>query len=175
MAESLIDTKYDHRRNLPKTEMGFEEFLISNGVQAARQFPVLGCPFVKNKAGKHEADYRIQNAKGDELFIEVKGSLTYFEVNKLLFLTEVYKRPFYILEVTNEDWMGACGNERGATGKKIAGVTLQQYEEIRQFWMGNKSAQEMNDLASTRLHQYIEVRNNDLKVWTDKYRQYEGA
>lgn len=172
---TLIDTKYDHRRSLPQTEGDFEGFLVANGIQAARQFPVLGCPFVKNKAGKHEADYRIQNAKGDELFIEVKGSLTYFEVNKLLFLTEVYKRPFYILEVTNEDWMGACGNERGAAGKKIAEVTQLQYEEIRQFWMGNKRAREMNDLASARLHQYIEVRNNDLKDWADKYRQCEGA
>lgn len=62
-----------------------------------------GIPF--NKGGQHEVDFRLVSSKGEELFVEVKGEMTLLEINKLQYLLNETSYNFYVLQLTEIDWI----------------------------------------------------------------------
>ena len=53
---------------------------------------------------KHDVDLVLTSRNGDRLYVEIKGQMTYLEVNKLKYLLGL-RRNFYILQLTEIDWI----------------------------------------------------------------------
>ena len=122
------------------------------------------CSF--NKSYNHRTDFYI---KKPQLCIEVKGDLTYFEVNKQKWLHD-YKKDynFYLLVLTNEDWISRCpidGKENCAYIERAIDVQL---EELKDFIGGRLKLEELVEKSWQRLCHYIETRNKDLNAWNER-------
>ena len=98
--------------------------------------------------------------------------MSYSSVNELQYLLRYSGHKFYILQVTNEDWMGLY--EKGKHGnktKKIDANREAQYEEIKDFINGKKTAQAMADISMRRLKEFVKVRMGDLERWKQRLRE----
>lgn len=161
----MIDTTNDKRKKMPDTEREFLDFL--NGIANAKgtaQVEVSDCPFTAH--WKHKVDFVLENTKGESLYVEVKGWMSYASVNELRYLLEYSKHDFYILQVTNEDWMGLYDKvKHKSTQKKIDDNKKAQYDEIRDFVNGRKSICQMVDVSRKRLEEFVKIRAGDLERW----------
>lgn len=162
------DTTNDMRKNIPETEKRFLEFLNGfTNVKCKAQVEILNCPFTAY--WKHKVDFVIRNNKGEELYVEVKGWMSYSSVNELRYLLEYSGYSFYILQVTNEDWMGIYEKAKHKSGsKKVEANRKAQYEEIKDFINGTKTAQDMVDVSRQRLEEFVKVRKGDLGRWRER-------
>lgn len=147
-----------------KSECGLkpnEDFVYNKGIG--------DCPF--NKSYNYRTDFYIKKYK---LCIEVKGDLTYFEVNKQMWLHDYRKDyNFYLLVLTNEDWINRCpidGREKDTYIERAIDVQL---EELKDFINGSLKLERLVEKSWQRLSQYIKTRGEDLDVWNDrlKYRK----
>lgn len=98
-----------------------------------------------------------------DLYIEIKGFMTLFNVNKLLYLLK--KRlptNFCILQMTDETWIPEIYKDKTLTSinKKIDKSIEIQFDEIK-----NLSAQELHDISLKRLEAYIELNKRELEDW----------
>ena len=160
-----IDTTNDLRKNVPETEKRLLGFLNGfTNVKGAAQVEILDCPFTAR--WKHKVDFSIENDKGERLYIEVKGWMSYSSVNELRYLLECPECNLYILQVTNEDWMGLYEKAKHeSASKKIEANRKAQYEEIKDFINGTKTVQNMVDVSRQRLEEFVRVREGDLERW----------
>ena len=158
-----IDTTNDMRNNMPETEKDFLQFL-GDITKGKAQVEILDCPFTAR--WKHKVDFVIENNNGEQLYVEVKGWMSYSSVNELKYLLEYSGYNFYILQVTNEDWMGLYEKmKHKSVSKKIEANRKAQYEEIKDFINGTKTAQNMVDISRQRLEEFVKVREGDLERW----------
>ena len=128
------------------------------------QEKVKNCPFVRNH--EHKADFMIISMKGEKLYIEVKGQMTYFEVNKLRFLLERHEEKFYVLQLTEIDWINDVSNDINlSTAEKSKSIYEQQFLELLEFYKGDKTSSEMNELSKQRLDYFVNARAKDIENW----------
>ena len=152
----------------PITEKVVRWYLATNGVDLDHlktSKEIGNCPF--NKNNNHKVDYLLtSNARNEELYIEVKGQMTYSEVNKLWFLLEHSGKNFYILQLTEPDWiMDNSSNPKISKTKMSKKAFEKQFKELLAFYNGEMNAQQMTQLSQDRLKQFIENRNNEYKSW----------
>lgn len=162
----------------PKTEREFEEFLIQLrekvNVDYEKQKPIDGCPFARR--GKHKVDFVLTTAESSTLYVEVKGWMSYRSVNELKYLLEYSGQDFYILQVTNEDWMGLCLPQKyKSIQKKIEENKKVQYQEIEEFLRGELTSSEMSNRSKKRLAAFRRVRARDLPRWLKEKKRQENA
>ena len=102
---------------------------------------------------------------GDKLYVEIKGQMTYLEVNKLRYLLGL-RRNFYILQLTEIDWDEQYNKDKhGTKFQKSKQDFHNQIDELVKFVEGEISGKELNDKSIKRLNDYIEYRNDDIKRW----------
>ena len=103
------------------------------------------CPF--NKDGIHYADYLLKSEKGEDLYIEIKGQMTYLEVNKLKFLHQYSSKSIYILQLTEIDWISEY-HPCGCLSKmqKSKSDFDFQLRELLEFYHGRKTAKQMSKI-----------------------------
>lgn len=152
---------------VPITEKIVKWELLKNNVPEDKiesQAKVNSCPFTKSKV--HKADFLIISENGERLYIEVKGQMTYSEVNKLRFLLEKNSNCFYILQLTEIDWIEeVSSNANLSDAEKSKKSYEQQFLELSDFYKGTKTAEEMNKLSIERLKYFIKVREKDVEKW----------
>ena len=89
----------------PKTEKAVYWTLEKKGLivneQFEKQMPISDIPFCKSN--KHKVDLILKNSEGEKLYVEIKGEMTYLEVNKLRYLLDKTHYNFYILQLTEID------------------------------------------------------------------------
>lgn len=122
-------------------------------------------PFTKSK--KHKVDLMLTSRIDEsKLYVEIKGMMTYWEVNKLKFLLTETGKDFYILQLTELDWIKPY---RGKSAKAAFNKSKKDFEtqvnELVDFVNGSKTGEELAELSKTRLQEYLEYRNNDLDNW----------
>lgn len=119
-----------------------------------------------NKSKKHAVDLTLKSRKdGDKLYVEIKGQMTYLEVNKLRYLLGL-RRNFYILQLTEIDWDEQYNKDKhGTKFQKSKQDFHNQIDELVKFVEGEISGKELNDKSIKRLNDYIEYRNDDIKRW----------
>ena len=150
-------------KSMPTTECLFQHFLEHNGLECGTDFHVQekieGCPFVKR--GSHKSDFYFPKL---DLYVEVKGYLTYYSVSTLHWLLKHSHENLYVLEVTNEDWLGRC-DEGETAWKKISRDTIKQFNEILEFVRSGKVPDDINKQMLKRLSDYVRVRHGDVARW----------
>lgn len=120
-----------------------------------------------NKGKKHDVDLILTSRDGNKLYVEIKGQMTYLEVNKLRYLLGL-RRHFYILQLTEIDWIEPY--DKGIHGSKYQKSKKDfenQIEELVKFVNGELTGKELSERSSKRLEDYIEYRSHDLDIWKD--------
>lgn len=118
-----------------------------------------------NKGKKHDVDLILTSRDGNKLYVEIKGQMTYLEVNKLRYLLGL-RRHFYILQLTEIDWIESYDKSKhGSKYQKSKKDFEDQIEELVKFVNGELSGKELSDLSIKRLNDYIEYRSQDLDRW----------
>lgn len=154
----------------PKTEKAVYWTLEKRGFTENEQFekqkPIFNIPFCKSN--KHKVDLILKNSKGEKLYVEIKGEMTYLEVNKLRYLLDHTPYNFYILQLTEIDWIKPF--ERSKFKRKILKSKDDfetQIDELIGFVEGTFSAEQLTKSSRKRLMSYIKYRGKDLKRWRE--------
>ena len=143
-------------------EEAFKSFLEKNNIEykipTKKEYSITDIPFNKTKV--YRPDFYLPEK---DLYIEIKGFMTLFNVNKLLYLLK--KRlptNFCILQMTDETWIPEIYQDKTLTSinKKIDKSIEIQFDEIK-----NLSAQELHDISLNRLEAYIELNKRELEDW----------
>lgn len=143
-------------------EDAFKSFLEKNNIEykipSKKEYSITDIPFNKTKV--YRPDFYLPEK---DLYIEIKGFMTLFNVNKLLYLLK--KRlptNFCILQMTDETWIPEIYKDKTLTSinKKIDKSIEIQFDEIK-----NLSAQELHDISLKRLEAYIELNKRELEDW----------
>jgi hypothetical protein len=143
-------------------EDAFKSFLEKNNIDykipSKKEYSITDIPFNKTKV--YRPDFYLPEK---DLYIEIKGFMTLFNVNKLLYLLK--KRlptNFCILQMTDETWIPEIYQDKTLTSinKKIDKSIETQFDEIK-----NLSAQELHDISLNRLEAYIELNKRELEEW----------
>lgn len=118
------------------------------------------------KSKNHEVDFMFKSNDGNELYVEIKGLMTYLEVNKLKYLLEESKHDFYILQLTEIDWIKPYDtNEYKREFLKSKEDFETQINEIVSFVNCEITGKEMAAKSKQRLTDFIEYRAKDLERW----------
>lgn len=122
-------------------------------------------PFTKSK--KHNVDLMLTSRKdASKLYVEIKGMMTYLEVNKLEFLLKESGKDFYILQLTELDWITPY---RGKTARAASIKSRSDFEiqvkELVDFVNGSLSGEELSYISKQRLENFIDYRSKDIKRW----------
>lgn len=149
---------------MSSNEIMFEEFCEANNITyriPTMQNDVLtNIPF--NKNGKYRADFYLPNKEENGLFIEVKGQMTLFTINKLKYLLVKYPN-FCILQMTSEIWISEVRDDNvkyPTVNSKIDEIIKRQFDEIK-----NLSTKQLHDLSIARLKEYERYLNQELSSW----------
>lgn len=163
-----IVKEFSHANSSPKTEKAVCLTLEKKGYIEDEHFFKQKCiyniPFCKSN--KHKVDLILKNKMGDELYVEIKGEMTYLEVNKLRFLLNETPYDFYILQLTEIDWIKPY--EKSGFKRKILKSKddfEKQIGELVDFMEGNVSGAELSNSSKKRLKNYIYYRSKDLRKW----------
>lgn len=161
----------------PLTERVVRWYLATKGVEDTKlesQVDVQGCYFIKNDNHIHKADLRLTSKKNEVLYIEVKGQMTYLEVNKLRFLLEQSGKKFYILQLTELDWVedNDC-NVDVSRKEKSREAFEKQFEELLEFYEGKIKAKKMVRISKRRLKQFLANRKKEYQSWVALKKQRE--
>ena len=148
------------------TEKAIYMALSKKGLEHKRDFEfhikINNVPFNKNK--KHEVDLVLTSQNGDRLYVEIKGQMTYLEVNKLKFLLE-RSEHFYILQLTEIDWIRPFNKEKEKEFEKSKNDFEKQINELVMFVNNKKTGEELSEISKKRLERYIKYRSKDLDRW----------
>lgn len=118
-----------------------------------------------NERKKHDVDLVLTSQNGDKLYVEIKGQMTYLEVNKLKYLLGL-RRNFYILQLTEIDWIqpyDANGNMSKFQKSKDDFHT--QINELVAFVNGRETGEQMKQKSKERLDDWINYRATDIERW----------
>lgn len=160
----------------PKTEKAVCYYLKKKGLIENEQFEkqkyVYNILFCKSK--RHKVDLILKNNLEDKLCVEIKGEMTYLEVNKLRYLLDESPYSFYILQLTEIDWIKPFDKSRfKRKSLKSKADFEKQIGELIDFVNGNISGRELEARARKRLNRYIRYRRNDLKRWRERNENVE--
>ena len=123
-----------------------------------------GIPF--NKGNKHEVDLKLISHNREDLYVEIKGMMTYLEVNKLNYLLTETDKNFYILQLTELDWMRPYTGENAKDAfEKSKSDFEKQVKELVSFVNGRVKGKTLSDRSKKRLEEFISCRNKDLSRW----------
>lgn len=147
---------------MPKTEVELQHFLTKIGCSFETQAVIEHCPFLKR--GKHKVDFRVTSTRGEELYVEVKGYLSFYSANVLEYLLRHSGKAFYVFQATDEDWMGVA-KQGQSVEEKIDQNKRQQENEIGQFIRGDLSARVMVERSLQRLKDYKKLRAGEVERW----------
>lgn len=118
-----------------------------------------------NKRKKHEVDLVLTSRNGEKLFVEIKGEMTYLEVNKLQYLLGL-RRHFYILQLTEIDWIEPYDeNVYGSKYQKSKKDFYDQIDELVKFVNGEETGEHLKQKSIERLEKWINYRSNDIERW----------
>ena len=152
---------------MSKPEVLFAQFLSEECILSRTQEEVDNCPF--NKNGKYKTDFYLPEY---DFHVEIKGILSLFSINVVLYVDRILHKNIYLLSMTNEDWMGRYETFGFSTKKKKIDVTVQkQFEEFRQLFRGERSASKLVGLSRKRIEEYIKLRNGDLEFWATRMKK----
>ena len=117
----------------------------------------------------HEVDLKLISIKGEELFVEVKGEMTLLETNKLRYLFNETSLNFYLIQLTDIDWIEPYSKEKY---QKKSIKSKQDFDtqifELVSFIKGEITGEEMSARSKKRLEDYIEFRAKDLETWISR-------
>lgn len=171
IAKLYEDEIFQIEQHMYNTEKAICYALDQLGLKLGKDFEFFveidNIPFTKSK--KHKVDLMLTSRiDGSKLYVEIKGMMTYLEVNKLKFLLTETGKNFYILQLTELDWIKPYrGKSAQAAFKKSKTDFETQVNELVDFVNGIKTGEELAELSKTRLKDYIDCRNKDLKKWRD--------
>lgn len=163
--------QFDDPRN-PITERAICYALEEKGVNYRQAFrlhePINNIAF--NKSKKHVVDLVLTSQNGEKLYVEVKGQMTYLEVNKLRYLLGL-RRHFYILQLTEIDWIESYNKDKhGSKIQKFKHDFEMQIQELVDFVNGSVKGKELSIRSINRLDEYIAYRSKDLDKWRNLQR-----
>lgn len=100
--------------------------------------------------------------------------MTYLEVNKLRFLLEQSGKKFYILQLTELDWVedNDC-NVDVSRKEKSREAFEKQFEELLEFYEGKIKAKKMVRISKRRLKQFLANRKKEYQSWVALKKQRE--
>ena len=147
---------------MSKNEDKFRQFLDTNKIEykipQKNLYSITNVPF--NKTGIYKPDFYLPDKN---LYIEIKGFMTLFTINKLFYLLEK-KLPtnFCILQMTDEDWIRdiKLNDSFRTAGQKIQKSIELQFNEIKCM-----SSIELHNLSLKRLNEYVLTRKAELTDW----------
>lgn len=169
---TFAKTKHDYYPQFdnevrPITEKAICYALEEKGLQYLQDFSVHEkIDYVAfNKGKKHDVDLVLKSHNGDNLYVEIKGQMTYLEVNKLRYLLGL-RRHFYILQLTEIDWDEPYDKDKhGSKFQKSKRDFYNQIEELVKYVNGELSGKELKERSIKRLNDYIEYRSHDVERW----------
>lgn len=118
-----------------------------------------------NERKKHDVDLVLTSCNGDKLYVEIKGQMTYLEVNKLKYLLGL-RRNFYILQLTEIDRINPYDENvyRSKFQKSKDDFEL-QIGELVDFVNGGESGEHLKQKSQERLYNWINYRATDIERW----------
>lgn len=111
-----------------------------------------------NKRKDYKCDFYI---KERDLYVEVKGFMTLYAVNKLLYLQNHSGVNFYILQTTEEDWITPHDGSCSIKEKNEKNIEIQ----IKELLDKSIPTEELVARSKQRLNDYIEFRKGDIERW----------
>ena len=170
IAKLYEDEFFKLEKHLYNTEKSICYTLDQLGLKIGEDFEFFkeidNIPFTKSK--KHKVDVVLTSRKDrtNKLYVEIKGQMTYLEVNKLRYLQDINSNNFYILQLTDLDWMSPyTGQSSKDAFEKSKEDFETQVQELVDFVYGNITANELSMRSKNRLDNYIEYRLTDLERW----------
>lgn len=146
---------------MSQAEKDFESFLRKNRIKYKCQYKIFDIPFTQRHY--HLVDFYLPDY---DLYIEVKGFMTLYQINILKYLLKYRKEKFYILQVTEEDWITPYNKSKyGSLKNKFSLNKEIQYKEILKLKRKNITTMELQKLSLTRLNKYIKHRDKDIEKW----------
>lgn len=154
---------------MPKTEEEFEKFLTNNKIDFKRQAVITNIPW--SSKNTHKTDFLIFNKDHSEtLYIEVKGFMTYEAVNILRYLLNNHKEYFYVVQITEEDWIEKYSKELfKSKSNKFKYNKEIMFNELLDFYNKKKSSKELNNLSVNYLNNYVKTVLSRYKSWIENY------
>ena len=130
------------------------------------QYEVKGCPF--NKNFKHKVDFFLPAL---DLYIEVKGSYTYYEINKLRWLDEHNHLKLFIFAYDNPDWgKESYRFEDDSSAREfVKKIMKEQFEDIKGLVENSKTVKDVVKNSKNRLADYLKNRTTrDFEYWENR-------
>ncbi len=124
---------------------------------------VAPCAF--NADSAREADFYLPEY---DLYVEVKGTMTHLDYDKLMWLVEESGDKVYVLVDDNEDWDGFCDARLETATDKKRSVLIKQIKELMALKKGILKADDLVKLSKLRLHEYVITRSADKIRWNKK-------
>ena len=144
---------------MSQNEDKFKKFLEDNKINYKYQYNLENCPFTKSR--NHLVDFYLPDKN---LYIEIKGFMTYSAVNQLKFISQNMNINFYILQMTEEDWIEEFTyNKHLSKANKFRENISIQFNEIIKL-----PSDILSDLSKKRLEDYLIIRSNDINKWIRK-------
>lgn len=146
---------------MSKNELLFESFLKSHNVNYVipekGSFCITNVAF--NKNGIYKPDFYLPDKN---LYIEIKGFMTLYTVNKLHYLLQLLPENFCILQMTEDDWIKELLSDKSILSKKdrLQRSCTRQFNEIL-----NLPNKQLHDLSYKRLSEYICTRQEEYQTW----------
>ena len=144
---------------MSKEEEEFHIFLKSKNIHSERQKEVSGCPFTAR--GKHKVDFYIPSK---DLYIEIKGMMSYGSVSIFRFLREEMKLNIVLLQMNDENWMGRFDDIETRQSKRER-MTRTQFDEIVSVCRGRIPVADLVARSEQRLEEYIRLQNGSPAYW----------
>jgi hypothetical protein len=111
---------------MSQAEKDFESFLRKNPIKYKCQYKIFDVPFTQRHY--HLVDFYLPDY---DLYIEVKGFMTLYQINILKYFLKYRKEKFYILQVTDEDWINPyIKSKYGSLKNKFLLNKEIQYKEV---------------------------------------------
>lgn len=148
---------------MSQAEKDFESFLRKNHIKYEAQYKIFDIPFTQRHY--HLVDFYLPDY---DLYIEVKGFMTLFQINVLKYLLKYRKEHFYILQVTEEDWIKPYNKSlHNSLRNKLELNRDMQYKEIIKLKKGNIDINSLQKVSLKRLKDYIKYRKKDINTWVN--------
>lgn len=151
---------------MSNTEKNFEKFLQENHINYIYQYVIDNVPFTASH--KHAVDFYLPEY---DLCVEVKGFMTHCATTILNYLLESYPKNFYILQVTEEDWIEPYDpSKHPSKASKLRSNVANQYSEILEMKAGKVAPAELQQRSISRLSDYIFYFETIGEEWKGKYK-----
>lgn len=143
-----------------KNEILFENFLIEHNIKYEYQYKI-NVPFTQS--GIHKVDFYLNDF---DLYIEIKGLMTYSAVNILKYLNNYSDKNFYVLQMTEEDWINEYNKKIHKSIKNKINTNINiQFDEILKLKDNRIDINDIVNISKQRINNYIKLRNKDIDRW----------